>query len=134
MLRFCPFRCQFGIPGAVLLGLGHKISQFYQVETSGGQAEVESDLLQPDMPELAKPGYDLGPAEELFDLLSVLQALLVGCVSGGAAIDRRTRLLAGDMRSNIEFPHVLNEVGAVISFVGCHGDSLCPVPLLALHE
>lgn len=131
---FALFSCLFGTFGAFLLRLGNEISHLHQVEASGSQGEVESDLLKPDMPELAEPGDDFGPAEELFDILPVLHALPVGCMTGGATVNRGPLLLAGDMRRNFEYAQLLDEVRGVIPFVGSYGDALCPVPLLALHH
>lgn len=109
-VRFCSFCILFRHSGAFLLRLGDEIPQLDQVETAGGQAEVEFDLLKPCIPELAESSYHLGPAEEFFDLLAILQALTVAGMPGGAAIYRRTFLLAGNMQSDIEFPHVLDMV------------------------
>lgn len=120
--------------GAFLLRLGDEIPQFDQVEASGSQAEVESDLLKACMPELAKPGNHLGPTEKFFDLLAILQALPIAGMPGGAAIYRRPLLLAGNMWGDIELSHVLHMVGSVICFVGSDGDVLFPVSLLALRH
>ena len=86
------------------------------------------------MPELAESGYDLGPAEEFFDLLAILHALLVGVMPRGTTVNCRAFLLAGNMRRSFEFPHVLDKVGGVIAFVGSNGDALCPVALLPFHH
>ena len=77
---------------------------------------------------------NLGPTEELFDLLPSLGTLLVGRVPGDASVYCCALLLAGNMRCDVQFAHVLHKVGSVIAFVGDNGDPFFPAPFLTLHH
>lgn len=86
------------------------------------------------MPELPKTANNLGPAEEFFDFLSILQALFVGVMPSRATVNRCPFLFAGNMRSNLEFTHVADKVSSIISFVSSHSNTFIPVPLLAFYH
>lgn len=112
----------------------HEISEFYQVEATGGQGEVESDLLKAHMSELPESSDDLCPTEEFLDFLSIFHALLVGVVPSGATVNRCPLLFAGNMRRNLEFAHVLDKVRGIKAFVGSYGDTFGSFALLPFHH
>ena len=79
------------------------------------------------MPQLSESGNHLGPTEELFNFLPVLDALLVTGMSGGTSVNGCAFLLPGNMGSDAEFSQIIHMVSGVVGLIGTNGDLLLPI-------
>jgi len=70
---------------------------------------------------LARPAYGFNPTEDLFHPFALALTGRVARVAGGALVND-SGLLAREGRSDSMFAHFLNQVFAVVAFVGTECD------------